>query len=115
MLRGGDQDSVNAWVVQHPPEILVSLDAGNSGFHGLQAPRVNIGHGGAFHIGTAQGSSKNLLATAARADQPEAHPLVGAQDTARRNQPGPHYGGGALQRSTQKGTTVQPGLFPLCC
>ena len=114
MLRGGDQDSVNAWVVQHPPEILVSLDAGNSGFHGLQAPRVNIGHGGAFHIGTAQGSSKNLLATAARADQPEANPFVGAHDTARRQEPAPRHGGSALQRSTQKGTTVQHGQFPFC-
>ena len=84
MLRRGDQNGVDRFVVQQVARIEISLRGGDRlpGF--IQPFRKNIGERDDFSIGTGDGFAHQLHAAVAGADEAEADAVVGAQTTGTR-------------------------------
>ncbi len=79
VLRGGDEDRIDRFVVQEAAVIVVGLDGRGNRPGLVQAPRVNIGHGNRLSVRAMKGDLEDFLSTAAGANQAKADSVIGAR------------------------------------
>ena len=81
MLRRGDQDGVDGFIVEQVAVIKKRLRAGHGFLGFLEALGIDVGEGGHFRVGAGDGFAHQLHAAIARADQAQADAAVRAQNT----------------------------------
>ena len=87
MLRRGDQDGVDALVVEQIAVIQVGLRVGRNLLGVFQPLGVDIGEGDKLGVGTGHGFAHILHAAVAGADDAEADAVVGSQNIDTANVP----------------------------
>src|SRR3989442_15894117 len=117
MLRRGNEQGVNAGVVEQSAEVGKRLKGWDDPFHLIEAPRVNIRHGDGFRVRAAQRRLENLLAAASRSDQAEPDAVARPERRACRNQTGSCQGGCPTEHLPDElaaaGHRLPPGIIRL--
>ena len=81
VVRRGNNDSVNRFIVEQRAEIAVELRACGKFFRVFEAARVDVGEGGEFRTGAGGGLARQLRPALANANHADAYPLVRSQHT----------------------------------
>ena len=79
MLRGGDEDGVDGRIFEQVAIVEMLAGGGCDGTRLFQAAGIDVGHAGAFGVGTGERFAQELGAAGARADDAEAYAVVGSE------------------------------------
>ncbi len=83
VLRRGDQNCVDAFVIEKAAMIEISVGAGNEGLGVFEAARVYVGEGDEIDVGAAQRRAGDFRAAVANTDDAGANAVVRAQNASR--------------------------------
>ena len=88
MLRRGDQDGVDGFVVEQIAVVEIGLGVGRNQFGVFETLGIDIGEGDELGVGAGDGGFNVLHAAVAGADDAEADAVVGSQDVGNRERAG---------------------------